>query len=378
LGQQAVAERGGGADGLGAPPQHRTDLLDYYRNQYDSDMLVAILGALGDILRVAVVALGDFALLLERTPLGVFWPVGFLVVFQLLASILNVFVWWWRGTVWPIDCAYPRTTTKGRKPCRNRVLGEWHRCHLHHTPWLRRTDRHPVNPNLRRWETIGRGGVVVERTDAEGSGFVRKRSNLIGVLYYKGFARPPRDVVRLIPQLVRDYRQRFGEIRAAMRLRRAGRRRAARPLSKIAGASHVMPGVVRCTQFVLLLLGAALAVEVVAVTLGVAAPSQAAGRVPFEYAAAFLLFLAASAFRGGILGRRRKPGVWEPHSDWLPRAWREATATFLLMLVVAWAYALLNAVKSEIPGWLVLLALLLWASGTPPKRRRTRRRWVTA
>jgi hypothetical protein len=340
-------------------------------------MLVAIVGALGDILRVAVVALGDFALLLERTALGVFWPIGFLVVFQLLATVLNVFVWWWRGTVWPVDCAYPRTTTKGRKPCRNRVLGEWRRCQLHRRHWQRRTDSHAVNPTLRRWETIGRGGIVAERTDAEGSGVVRQRSNLIGVLYYKGFARPPRDVARLIPQLVRDYRRRLGEIRAALQLRRAGRRREA-PRPKIAGASHVMPAVVHCTRFVLIVLGAALALEVVAVVLGVAAPSQAAGRVPFEYGAAFLLFLAGSAFRGGILGRRRKPGTWEPHVDWLPRAWREATATFLVMLAVAWAYAVLNAVKSEIPGWLVLLALFLWAFGSPPKKQRSRRRRIAA
>ena len=67
-------------------------------------MLTAILGALGDILRVAVVALERFALLLEGTPLGPLWPIGFLVLFQLLAFVLSVFVWVLRGRVWPVAC----------------------------------------------------------------------------------------------------------------------------------------------------------------------------------------------------------------------------------------------------------------------------------
>ena len=174
-------------------------------------MLTAILGGLGDLLRVAVVALERFALLLERTPLGPLWPIGFVVVFQVLAFVLSIFIWVWRGRVWPLACDHPRTTTRGHKPCRNRVFGEWSRCHLHRRRWRRATDSHVVDPTLRRWETIRRG-VKVERTDLQGSGFVRRQSNVIGVLYRKGFARPPHDVLRLVPQLVRDYRQRFGEL----------------------------------------------------------------------------------------------------------------------------------------------------------------------
>jgi len=91
-----------------------------------------------------------FALLLERSPLGPFWPIGFVVIFQLLAFVLSVFVWVWRGRVWPVACGYPRTTTRGRKPCRNRVFGEWSRCHLHRRRWRRATDSHEVDPTLRR------------------------------------------------------------------------------------------------------------------------------------------------------------------------------------------------------------------------------------
>jgi hypothetical protein len=145
-------------------------------------MLTAVLGTLGDILRVAVIALERFALLLERSPLGPFWPIGFVVIFQLLAFVLSVFVWVWRGRVWPVACGYPRTTTRGRKPCRNRVFGEWSRCHLHRRRWRRATDSHEVDPTLRRWETIRRG-VKVERTDLEGSGFLRL-SVKIGVAWW--------------------------------------------------------------------------------------------------------------------------------------------------------------------------------------------------
>ena len=113
-------------------------------------MLTAILSGLGDILRVAVIALERFALLLEGTPLGPLWPIGFLVLFQVLASVLSVFVWVWRGRVWPAACSYPMTTTRGSKHCGNKVFGEWNRCHLHRRTWRRATDSHVVDPTLRR------------------------------------------------------------------------------------------------------------------------------------------------------------------------------------------------------------------------------------
>jgi hypothetical protein len=333
-------------------------------------MLTALFGALGDILRVAVVALERFALLLERTPLGPFWPVAFVVLFQALAFVLSVFVWVWRGRVWPVACDYPRTTTRGRKPCHNRVLGEWSRCHLHRRRWRRATDSHEVDPTLRRWETIHRG-VKVERTDLGGSGFIRRQSKGIGILYRKGFARPPRDVLRLAPQLARDYRQRFAELYAGFQhwRRRTG---GGEEQQKYAGASSLVPAVIYCTQFVLLVLAIALVLVAVAVLFRLLQPRYVSARVVVEYGAAFF-FLAAAAFRSGILGRRVKPRVWEPEEEWLRQARKEATATFFVMMAVAWAYAAFNAVKSEIPGWLVAIAFLFMLasdSGKKPRRRR--------
>jgi hypothetical protein len=336
-------------------------------------MLTAILGALGDILRVAVVALERFALLLEGTPLGPLWPIGFLLLFQLLAFVLSVFVWVLRGRVWPVACGYPMTTTRGSKHCGNKVFGEWKRCHLHRRTWRRATDSHVVDPTLRRWETIRRG-VKVERTDLTGSGFVRRQSNLIGILYRKGIARPPRDVLGLAPQLVRDYRQRFRELKVGFQQWRRGVRPSQKQ-SRQASASGLLPSVIHCTQFILLVMAIAFVVVIVAAVLRSVRPNDVTARVVAEYVSAFLFFLGASAFRGGILGHRVRPRAWEPEADWLPRAWREATATFFIMLVTAWGYAAFNAVKSEIPGWLVAFAFLMMLTSKPHKRRR---RWRVA
>jgi energy-converting hydrogenase Eha subunit A len=331
-------------------------------------MLTAILGGLGDLLKVAAGSLERFGLFLERTPLGPFWPVGFVVVFYVLTSMLSVVVWLWRGRVWPVACDYPRTTTRGRQPCRNRVLGEWSRCHYHRKRWTRATDHHEIDPNLRRWQTIRRGKTV-ERTDLEGSGFVRRQSNLIGILYYKGFARPPEDVRRLLPQLVRDYRARLVELWAAFQQRRHRGVQVERQ-SQHASASVLAPGVVVCTQFILLVLAVAFAIVIAAVLLRTLQPDDKPARVTAEYAAAFSLFLAASAFRGGILGQHIKPGVWQPQTYWLANAQQEATATFFVTLVTGWTFDIVRAVKSEIPAFLVVVALLAMLASRPRNRRR--------
>jgi hypothetical protein len=223
-------------------------------------------------------------------------------VFQVLAFVLSIFVWVWRGRVWPLACDYPRTTTRGRKPCRNRVFGEWSRCHLHRRRWRRATDSHVVGPTLRRWETIRRG-VKVERTDLEGSGFLRRQSNVIGVLYRKGFARPPRDVIGLVPQLVRDYRQRFGSSGSGSNNGGAGLL-----LPRSSPGRPAPPG---CCQ----------------------ASSTAAPSSP--------------SCPGGGPGRCRRG--------------RSTSQAAAVMLLTAWGYAAFNAVKSEIPGWLVAIAfLMIW------------------
>jgi hypothetical protein len=247
------------------------------------------------------------------------------------------------------------------------VLGEWNRCHLHRRRWTRATDNQEVDPDLRRWQTKVRGKTV-ERTDLEGSGFLRRQSNLIGILYYKGIARPPKDVRRALPVLLRDYRVRLVELWAAFQERRRHSRRADQ--LRHTSASVLAPGVVACTQFILLVLAVAFAIVVTAVLLRTLQPHNQAARVTAEYTAAFSFFLAASAFRSGILGQRIKPGVWEPETDWLTNAQQEGTTTFFVMLLTGWAFDIVRAVKSEIPSFLVVAALLAMLASRPRNRRR--------
>ena len=59
--------------------------------------------------------------------------------------MVHALQWYARGMFLRIACDYPVTTSKGSSPCKNKTLGEWHRCHQHRHRWLRRTDRHAVD-----------------------------------------------------------------------------------------------------------------------------------------------------------------------------------------------------------------------------------------
>lgn len=110
-----------------------------------------------DALRIVVLGLEWFALWLERSPLQVAWPVLFVLVFQVFLFVVHVLQWFSRGMFLRVACDYPVTTTKGSSPCKNRAIGEWHRCHKHGRRWQRRTDSHVVDPDLPRWQTIEGG-----------------------------------------------------------------------------------------------------------------------------------------------------------------------------------------------------------------------------
>jgi hypothetical protein len=120
---------------------------------------------------------------------------------------------------------------------------------------------------------------------------------------------------------------------------------------------------------VLVVLAIALVLVTGAVLFRLLQPRYVSARVAIEYGAAFFFFLAAAAFRAGILGRRVKPRVWQPDQDWLAQARKEATATFFVMLAVAWAYAAFNAVKSEIPDGLSPSPFSSCWQATPASRR---------
>jgi hypothetical protein len=334
-------------------------------------MLTALVGELIDFLHLLVEGLIALALWLEASPLGVAWPIFLAVILQLLVVLLSTFVWWSRGTVWPIACAYPRTTT-GKGPCRNRVLDEWRRCRLHRQSWQRRSDRHQVDPNLRRWQTIRRAKVI-EVEHLQGSGFLRTHSEVIGVLYYRGFARPPKDVARLAPLLAGEYRRRLAQLREALR----SRRRASSPTGADGtGGSLVLEDTIEATRLVVGLLAIGLAFIGVAIVLRQRTPTAEPARAILEYSAVFFLYFAVVMFKNGIVGRRAANGVVFPASDWLQRSWAEAANTFAvtILLAVATVFVITVILPLLALGIVVLFLMFLAALDSPPPRRRRRRR----
>jgi hypothetical protein len=106
-----------------------------------------VVGAwMDEVLRIFVLGIEWFALWLERSLLHVAWPVLYVVLFQVFLSIVHVFQWYARGMLLRVACDYPITTSKGSDPCKNKTLGEWHRCHQHRHRWQRLTDGHVVDP----------------------------------------------------------------------------------------------------------------------------------------------------------------------------------------------------------------------------------------
>jgi hypothetical protein len=82
-----------------------------------------------ELARIFVLGVEWFALWLERSPLHVAWPVLFVLVFQVFLFVVHVLQWFSRGLFLRVACDYPITTTKESDPCKNKTLGEWHRCH---------------------------------------------------------------------------------------------------------------------------------------------------------------------------------------------------------------------------------------------------------
>jgi hypothetical protein len=156
---------------------------------------------------------------------------------------------------------------------------------------------------MRRWQTIKRGKTV-ERKDIYGRGVIRTRSDLIGLLYYRGFARPPRDVARLVPELVSDYRRRLSQLWQQVWHRPQGLDQE-QPVKLSTGVSTVLPSVIHATQFVLLLLLFGMTMVGGAILLLTRAPAATSERAAAEYGAAFFFSLAVTAFKNGIVGQRK-------------------------------------------------------------------------
>jgi hypothetical protein len=331
-----------------------------------------------DALRIVVLGLEWFALWLERSPLQVAWPVLFVLVFQVFLFVVHVLQWVSRGMFLRVACDYPVTTTKGSSPCKNRAIGEWHRCHQHGRRWQRRTDHHVVDPKLPRWQTIERE-VRTERRDRYGEGSLRARSRSIGLLYHRGYARRPAEVKRLVPELIRDYRSRWRELSEQFRQWRSGQRVDSESVVRQSGAAAEVAIIREATQLAL----AVAAIGLVCVGLALIlrrSPSQTALRIVTEYYAALLFFLAVSVTRHGVWGERQNK-MLVPHADWLRRSLKESARAYGTAILCAWLLGTIGRSMGDIAEampavivWGGLALVVFWALAEEAEKEEQRRR----
>jgi hypothetical protein len=248
----------------------------------------------------------------DRLPLP--WPIIIGLLWPLIATLLNVWTWWMRGTAWKVKCAYPLTTR--RRPCRSVTWGEWGRCRHHNRRWQRRTDGHIVESGLRRWETI-RGDTVMERKDAVGPSLLRARATHSTLLYYRGFARPPKDVLTALPKWIQLTTTRIrnqwrilteNRLRDTWRLRQSHRN----VVGAADGLADRLPVALAASRALLLLLIGVLG------TIILAALTDGNWRTTLNYAAAFLFLLSWGVAREGVL---------HATSSWLRNAVKWAWST---------------------------------------------------
>jgi hypothetical protein len=336
-----------------------------------------------ELLRIFVLGVEWFALWLEHSPLHVAWPVLFVALFQAFLLVVHVLQWYARGMFLRIACDYPLTTSKGSSSCKNPTLGEWHRCHQHRRRWLRRTDGHVVDPDLRRWQTIVRGGVRMERVDRYGEGMIRARSRTIGLLYYRGYVRWPSDVKRLVPELIKDYRTRWRELREQLRQWRSGEHSEADTVIRRSGVAAGVATTREATKVALVVAAIGLLCVGLALVLRENPADKVALRVAVEYYAALLFFLAVSITHNGVWGERQNR-VLVPRDDWLRRSIKETAGAFGLAVLCAWLLGTigrsLGDIVEAIPYvivWgglgLLILAGVLHEMEKAERRRRRRR-----
>jgi hypothetical protein len=227
-----------------------------------------------------------------------------------------------------------------------------------------------VDPRLYRWQASLRGAIK-DRDDIRGRGFLRLSSNRAGVLFYHGFARPPRNIYW---QPLVDWSRKLG---------RAVQRLWARPAVPVAagieplqsGVSNVLDSVIGATRVALVLVtgGLLLVLATRVLSLG----PQSGPWLTTEYGATFLFIGAWMVVKTGIL---------ETAPTWKTDAWSQtlklvnAVLVGLLLLGILHVWAGILAHKWHISiRQLLLWILVVWffvvtSTKTPPKRKRRRRR----
>ena len=324
-----------------------------------------------ELFRLFAQALALFATWLDRV-FHIPWPLVLAVFFVPVVAALDVAVWYLRGMAFPIPCGY--LTVRGKARCRRMTVGEWHKCWYHRKRRLRRTDKHLVDPTMRRWQTglqEDDPSKFVKTVRVVGRGFLSKRYHRDTLLYHQGFARPPQDVRKIMPEVLDDYKSRAEDRWAG--LRSLGLRGII-PLtdrgSQQIATSNVLPGVINATRLTLALV----ALGLLLVGVSIAVPPTIS--VFPEYFAAFSFTFALAFTLFGILKAEQD---WLGHSSAKAGKW---IASFMLVATLLGLFGLfaddiINAAiaiaKIAFTG-LILLGALYLALGKKSRSGRRRRR----
>ena len=286
-----------------------------------------VFGFYVDLFQPYVQALEEFALLMDRT-FRIPWPLVIAALYVPFLASLSLVVWWMRGAVWPLNCDYP---TARRRTCKNRALGEWHRCHVHNARRLRWTDHHIIRPDLRRWETITNGSVV-ERADVYGRGLVLMKTERFSILHHRGFVRTPRNAFSVTPEVVRDHWQRS---RSVLRdIRRLGVRAllVGPPTRTVLGVSPLVEHTIRATRLACLLVVVALGIVVISVLV------RTPVKTVLEYGDEFVFIAALAAVRR----------IYSPGPRWLRHAGRDFVDWSVPWIIVVLYGAILTVGMSDL------------------------------
>ncbi|MGW0356247.1 hypothetical protein ACWDXV_18770 [Nocardia nova] len=226
------------------------------------------------------------------------WPLWIGGLFPVYVAVVSVLLWFLRGSVWPVQCAYPRTS-KGR-PCRNWVPGEWMRCRHHNRRVTYRYGHQVVK--LQRWQTLTRGNKIVDRPEI-GVGALRLRPANATLLYERGYARPPLAVVRLLPDKVEAGLRRLKEARLRSPASPANDTESdCAPYEPIATERRTdiakgLNQVVRATQFATIAFCVAIVFTITAILL------RDTAQTVLQYVATLGFVLAWAATSAGVYGR---------------------------------------------------------------------------
>ena len=255
---------------------------------------------------------------LERLSSPVPWPLVIAFLFLPFLAVFRTLLWFMRGTTWPVLCKYYHTQQRrADKPCRTPVPGEWHYCRHHNKPKIM-SDGHRCDPNLQRWQARTRGGAIVERQDLRGVGFVRLIADADTLLFHRGLARRPGDVLPGLRELPGRWRQgwhRLRQMRPADLLGKA-------PASP-SGVAARMPRVVKATRLTV----ASYATGLVAVGTSVVLRSSA--QITAQYLATLSFILAWEAFRFGVWNDEHT----KPH--WLRATLADSSKAFGVLVALA-------------------------------------------